>query len=94
MALNREEQSILFKFENGGLGKLAIEYARINEQGFKHNWTVEQHEAALVAKANELQASQTPKVAPKPAAQAGTFNTGLGYYGTKKDAARGFDGIE
>lgn len=26
--------------------------------------------------------------------QTGTYNTGFGYYGTAKDAAKGFDGIE
>ena len=34
------------------------------------------------------------QVAPKPAAQAATFNTGFGYFGSQKDADRGFDGIE
>jgi len=34
------------------------------------------------------------QVAPNPVAKAGTFNTGLGYYGTKKDILKGFDGIE
>ena len=34
------------------------------------------------------------QVAPKQVAKTGTFNTGFGYFGSQKDADRGFDGIE
>ncbi len=38
----------------------------------------------------------SPKVSFEKASagQKGTYNTGFGYFGTAKDAAKGFDGIE
>jgi len=61
-ALNREEQAIVYAFENGTLLEIAENKARINSQGFTHNWTVEQHLERLEKKAAELIASQTPKI--------------------------------
>jgi hypothetical protein len=54
MAHNREEQSILFAYENGTINEIAVQMARRNEQNFKYNWTVEQHEEALIKKAKSL----------------------------------------
>lgn len=89
---NREEQGIVSDYQNGKITERAVEYARRNEQGFKHNWTVAQHEAALIAKAESLIAASEP--ANNKQSNGRTYNTGYGFYGTAKDAARGFDGIE
>lgn len=91
---NREEQGIVSDYQNGKISERAAECARRNEQGFKHNWTVEQHEAALIAKAISLIAASTPAAKSPSGQNRGTYNTGCGFYGTAKDAARGFDGIE
>lgn len=92
--MNREEQSIVYAYENGTISQIAKERARRNEQGFTYNWTSEQHETALIQKAKSLIAEQTPVQQTKPQPSPRTYNTGFGYYGTAKDAAKGFDGIE
>jgi glycogen synthase len=97
--MNRTEQSILAAYKNGTLGEIAAEKARRNESGFTFGWTTEQHLERITKKALELVAAE--ENAAKEAAgnkytnrQPRTYNTGMGYWGTKKDAARGFDGIE
>lgn len=89
--MNREEQAILAAYENGTIRSMAEEAARRNEFGFKQGWTVEQHEEWMINKAMSLASEITAKSQPK---QPRVYNTGLGYYGTAKDAAKGFDGIE
>lgn len=93
--MNREEQSIVHAYETGKIAELAAEKARRNERNFTFNWTVEQHTEALNKKATELIAADSAKNQPAARPNSNkTYNTGLGYYGTAKDAARGFDGIE
>ena len=92
--MNREEKAIVAAFQNGTINAIAAEYARCNERGFKYNWTVEQHETDLTQKAQSLLTECAPAANTAKAAPAKTFNTGFGYYGTARDAARGFDGIE
>lgn len=94
MALNREEKSILYAYENGTLEAIAQEKARRNEVGFTHNWTTEQHLERLTKKAKELAEAQILESAKPQARHRATYNTGLGYYGTRRDAVKGFDGIE
>ena len=69
--MNNEEKTIVAAFQNGTIKTLAAEYARRNERGFKYGWTVEQHEASLIQKAQSLAAEVAPVAA--------SFNTCLGY---------------
>jgi hypothetical protein len=62
---NREEQAIVSDYQAGKIKERAAECARRNEQGFKHNWTVEQHESALIAKAESLLAAATAETMAK-----------------------------
>ena len=70
--MNNEEKSILAAYKNGTINTLASEYARRNERGFKYNWTVDQHEAALIQKAQSL---TTENQEPKKA----SFSTRIGH---------------
>ena len=96
--MNKEEQAIVDQYNAGTLRERAENAARRNEQGFKEGWTVEQHEAWFIAKAVSLiqEASEAKPASVKQPSinSARVYNTGFGYYGTAKDAARGFDGIE
>ena len=96
--MNKEEQAIVDQYNAGTLRERAENAARRNEQGFKEGWTVEQHEAWFIAKAVSLiqdqQTVEAKQVKQPSSNSARVYNTGFGYYGTAKDAARGFDGIE
>lgn len=63
MALNREQQSILFAAENGTLENVAAEKARRNEAGWQQDWTIEQHLEYLQKKAAELKAEVAKEAA-------------------------------
>lgn len=102
MTLNREQTRIIEAYEAGTLQQLAAEKARRNEQGFTFGWSSEQHLERLTKIAEDLisqQAAEEAKKQQQPATKfnqprKGWSNTNCGYYGTKRDAARGFDGIE
>lgn len=66
---------------------------------FKGAWTMEQHIEFCRGEVSKVESEMSkPKVEAKKTFDTSKsnkwYNTGCGYYGTARDAKRGFDGIE
>jgi hypothetical protein len=102
MRLNAHKIAMLEAIDSGSLESFidskASELFRISSIGLggrQNGWTLAQHVEALRAEALELaeERESEPTAQPTAPRRAGKY-VANGFYGTSRDHARGFDGIE
>ena len=105
MELNAHKIALIEAAENGTLETVIAEKAaeafrlsNLGMGGYKNGWSLEQHVECFTQEAADLvaeKAAEQVKTAPKSfTSRREEKYVANGFYGTARDHARGFDGIE